>query len=132
MSDAVRGARRSLTCFVIGPIGSRLAAIGTDTARGDDRNRTGVDGFAERPTGVFLAFLCGFRGSQVPSDDARNRWFGAPLGRLPDRDDSIAGVGTRSTSTVGWPQTSAGLRQIVGDASSASSIRWYSSDLSGA
>ena len=30
------------------------------------------------------------------------------------------------------PQTSGGLRQIVGDASSAVRIRWYSSELSGA
>jgi hypothetical protein len=68
---------------------SRGSGTTPKTPRGDDRNRTGVNGFAERPTRVFVAFVCGFWGPQVASDDARNRWFGAPLGRPAHRRRTV-------------------------------------------
>jgi hypothetical protein len=54
---------------------------------------------------MFLAFLCGFRRPQVPLDDARNRWFGAPLGRLPTRHGRSALAGPsarRCLRPVAW------------------------------
>jgi hypothetical protein len=48
--------------------------------RGDDRNRTGVNGFAVLPEVPFSAYLSGFRGPQVLSDAPKKRSNGEPLG----------------------------------------------------
>src|SRR5207247_9279404 len=52
-------------------------------AEGDDRNRTGVDGFAVCPFERFSAFLCDFRRPQLPPTDGDTRSFGEPSGSLP-------------------------------------------------
>jgi hypothetical protein len=54
----------------------------TSTARkGDDRNRTGVDGFAVRRKAVLSAYLSGFRRPQMPSAALKKRSVGESLGR---------------------------------------------------
>jgi hypothetical protein len=49
--------------------------------KGDDRNRTGVDGFAAFPKVRFLAYLSGSRGPTVLSGALRKRLIGQPNGQ---------------------------------------------------
>jgi len=64
----------------IEPLSPKLAGY-RGSQRGDDRNRTGVDGFAVRPKMQFLAYLSGFQGSRVFSGALVKRSVWESLGR---------------------------------------------------
>jgi hypothetical protein len=78
---------RSIVLSVIGH--PRICAYGdrpyveiSRLVRGDDRNRTGVDGFAVRHKGVLSAYLRRFRGPQMLSGALKKRSVGESLGRV--------------------------------------------------
>jgi hypothetical protein len=55
-----------------------------DRGKGDDRNRTGVDGFAVRRNTLLSAYLSGFRRRQVLSGALKNACAGRVLGEWRD------------------------------------------------
>ena len=63
---------------------------------GDDRNRTGVDGFAVRRNAVLSAYLSGFRGPQVLSGALKKRSCWESFGRAAGCA-VIGGVGVRGS-----------------------------------
>ncbi len=61
----------------------RTTLSGT-TPRGDDRNRTGVDGFVVRRNTVLSAYLSGFRERQELSGALKKRSYWESFGRVRD------------------------------------------------
>jgi hypothetical protein len=75
MVAAVRGVTYGVRTNVLG------VAEDLQIGLADDRNRTGVDGFAGLQEGWFFAYLGGFRGPQMLSGALGKRSNGQPCGQ---------------------------------------------------
>ena len=98
----------------LGPFGDLLRSrVESDTTRprtsggfvrGDDRNRTGVDGFAERLRLRYLPYLSGFQGRSALSDHPENHSVWESFGRagLRRRGRRHGGSACRWFSCSAW------------------------------
>src|SRR4029077_6881530 len=86
--------------------------------RGDDRNRTGVDGFAARRKALLSACLSGARGSQVFSGALKKRSYWESFGRGAD-----SRVALQFTTKRGWQGPKSDFRWGPGSLDRQSRLR---------